>query len=108
MNKVAGESDKVRRARKKLQNKVEKDDKLITPDALKMAAKKMELRISNNKHRIQLKGKGFRLFDSNTKSAKTTSRHVEKLRRDIAMDSTKQTTRSSSLQGRIKKDYDPQ
>ncbi|MGM0440151.1 MAG: hypothetical protein ACQEP8_03445 [Chlamydiota bacterium] len=100
---MAPESDKIRRAREKLQQKLLEDDKLITPEALTAAIEKIRRRIERHSgERLSLKDKSITLFDENVHTAKIRSPFIKKLEDRIAADFANSSEVSlPGLKGRI-------
>ena len=103
----AEESEQVKRARRKLKQKLSEIDKLVTPEALSQMTEEIHLWISKNiKDRIDLKNKNISLFDENQNYAHTSNRSIRKLR-DVLQEqiiySKKETgALIDQLKGRIK------
>lgn len=76
---IAPESSKTKKAREKLQKKLQEQDLLITPKALAATIEKIHQWIASNAtHRIVLKNKEIRLFDQNQNAA-SLSRKVQQI-----------------------------
>ena len=81
---ISPESKFIQNARRKLRNQLEKDNKLITPEALKHIISEIHTWISiNAKHRVALKEKNFMLFDNNEHVARITNQYVKQLQKEL-------------------------
>ena len=80
---IAPESVKTGRARKKILKIWEKEEKQLTPKALKETVDKIHQWIADNaKERVPIKGKSIKLFNQN-KDAAALSQKIEKLKMDM-------------------------
>ena len=103
----AEESEQVKRARRKLKQKLSEVDKLVTPEALFKMTEEIHLWISKNiKERIDLKNKNIALFDENQNHARISNRSIQKLREtlqeQISYSKKKTGALLDHLKGRIK------
>lgn len=77
MISIAGESEKTKKARMKLQKKLEKLDKQVTQDGLKRKVQEIHNWISRHaSHRTVLKDKNISLFDENQNAAPSSMKVV--------------------------------
>lgn len=84
--KLAEESAQTRKVREKLQNKLEKLEEKITPEALKKKVLEIHKWIAKNaRDRIVLRCKTISLFDSNQNTAQT-SRKILSIMEQIQKD----------------------
>ncbi len=82
--RIAPESAKTQRARDKLRKHFAKQERFITPDALKETVEKIHQWIaSHSQTRVLLKNKEIRLFDQNQNAA-SLSRKVQEIARKIS------------------------
>lgn len=92
----AKESPHIQKARNKIKQKIKQEDKKISPQALYEMSQLIKQQLNRNKEgRIDLKGRQITSFDENKHPAKTESKFILKLIRQI-----KQTT-EQGLEGRI-------
>lgn len=98
----AKESRQILKARQKIQKQLEEADKFTTAEALKTMSKIIQHQLARKKtDRINLKSRSIVLFDENQHPAKTESKFVSRLLKQLS----KQSTASKSdqqLEGRIK------
>lgn len=84
MSDKAKESAQVQKARKKIKDQLADAEKRINPEALHEMARIIQLQLSRrSSERINLKNKTVTLFDENQHSAKTESKFVNRLLKQI-------------------------
>jgi hypothetical protein len=72
---IAKESEKTKKARVKLQKKLEKIDRLVTQEGLKRKVQEIHYWISrHSSNRVTLKNKNISLFDENQNTARCSQR----------------------------------
>lgn len=109
MSQAAKESDQVKKAREKLKRQFEEERKLMTPEALREMQDKIYRWIErHSRERLNLREKNialYTLFDKNKHSAKTMSKFVHNLKKQISSEigSKGQEAGLRGLRGRIKK-----
>ncbi len=85
--KIAEESAQTRRVREKLEKKLDKLQKKITPEALKKKVAEIQRWIAKNaKDRVVLRSKSISLFDGNQNTAQTSRKIlgvVEQIQKEI-------------------------
>lgn len=85
--KIAEESAHTRKAREKLEKKIEKMEKKITPEALKKKVTEIHKWIARNAaDRVILRSKSISLFDGNQNTAQTSKKILgvmEQLQKDM-------------------------
>lgn len=85
--KIAEESAHTRKVREKLEKKIEKMEKRITPEALKKKVTEIHKWIAKNAaDRVILRSKSISLFDSNQNTAQTSKKILgvmEQLQKDM-------------------------
>lgn len=82
MSKKTKESPQIQKARNKLKKKLHIEQKKFTSEALENMTNKIRMMISkHHPEKSYLKQKKFTLFDENTHTAKTKSKHIIKLRK---------------------------
>jgi hypothetical protein len=97
MGEKAKESEQVMKARKKLERKIQEQNRHMTSEALRQMALLIEQQLVRHaRERISLKSKEISLFDENRHSAKVKSKFVTQL-----LGTLKGPTKKS-LKGRVK------
>jgi len=101
MGKKAKESSKIRKARRKLEKQLAKEDELMTPEKLANMTKNIQNWIQRHaSERCDLKEKNIELFDENRHAARISSRHIRMLRSKIKQELEQE--KQINLKGRIK------
>lgn len=101
MGVKAKESPQIVKARKKLQRHLEESEQQVNPDALKSMRHLIERQLARHQtERIDLKSKQVTLFDENKHPAKTESRFVAKLMRQLKTPPV--APKSKKLEGRVR------
>jgi|688.fasta_scaffold25629_9 hypothetical protein len=94
----ANESPQILKARRKLQKQIDAENSKITAHALQRMAKTIEFWLDRHKReRVKLKDKSITLFDENRHPAKTQSKFVNHLLKNLQQEIT-----PKPLEGRIK------
>ncbi len=97
----AKESPQILKARQKLQKHLAAADKHVNPDAIKAMKRLIERQLTRKQpDRIDLKAKNVTLFDENKHPAKSQSKFVSGLLRQLKHPSPKK--KPKQLEGRVK------
>ena len=97
MTEKEPESDKIKKARRKLQKQLAESNAQITPETLSKVSRSIIRWIERHaSERVNLKEKAITLFDENQHTVSTLSHHVQALRSEL------QTELTRPLAGRIK------
>ena len=103
MSTKAEESPQVKKARKKLEKQVKKENKLINQAAIEQMKKAIQVRIKRQgPARVPLAEKSVELFDENRHPATAKSKHVKQLLHQLKTEASKSLA-FKPLIGRIKK-----
>lgn len=97
MKAKAKESAHIKKARKKVKERLESESKSITPKALREMSKSIQKwLVRHSQERIPLKTQSFSLFDENRHSKAPHSKHVLHL-----LEQLKQKPPEKTLEGRV-------
>lgn len=97
MSQKAKESAQVSRARKKLEEKLTQETRMLTAENLSKTVLSMQKWLTRHKsERVPLKNKKIKLFDANKHPKAATSQLVKQLRKRL-----EKTAASPSLKGRV-------
>lgn len=101
MKVKAKESPEILRARAKLKQHMTLENKKVNAKALQKMSKLIQHWISRHESdRVNLKGKSVKIFDENIHPAKTKSKYINHLLKNLNKPSSKPTTKSP-LGGRV-------
>jgi len=101
MASKAKESAAVKRARKKLQKRFDKQDQLVSEKTINLMKRAIHTWISrHSQERIPLEDKSIALFDSNKHPARTKSKFVSELLQKVEKE-TEESHQLEKLVGRI-------